>query len=310
VEALSSPSDTAGQGRCYRGRPDGSRADRRIFALVTGVSLRVGEAGVLLFTTVAVGRGTVAAVAGVVGLVIGSFLNVVVYRVPRGLSVVEPRSFCPHCDAPVLAVDNIPLLSWVILRGRCRRCGAPISVRYPCVELACGVAFAAVGWGLGPHGAVFGFCALAATALALAVIALDRSPPPLPVAVIGTAIGATLLVVDGAVRSRWASLVGVVAAAVIAAVVVVWTRHLAAKRWAGAAPVLLPVGVTLGWLGGGYVGEGLAAAVLALAFIRVPSKTSTSWPATGTAEAGTLALLLGATVAVATALALGAGGGT
>jgi leader peptidase (prepilin peptidase) / N-methyltransferase len=74
--------------------------------------------------------------AGLFGLVIGSFLHVVVWRQPRGESLASPPSHCPHCQAPVQPRDNIPVLSWLLLRGRCRSCGEPISARYPLVELA------------------------------------------------------------------------------------------------------------------------------------------------------------------------------
>jgi leader peptidase (prepilin peptidase) / N-methyltransferase len=82
--------------------------------------------------------------AAVGGLIIGSFLNVVAYRLPRGASLVHPRSRCPHCETQLRAVDNVPALSWVFLRGRCRYCGAPISARYPLVELTTGALYAAV----------------------------------------------------------------------------------------------------------------------------------------------------------------------
>ncbi|MFJ4295866.1 prepilin peptidase [Curtobacterium sp. NPDC089689] len=72
----------------------------------------------------------------VLGLAVGSFLNVVVHRVPAGLSVSHPASACPRCDHPIRAVDNVPVVSWLVLRGRCRDCSAPISVRYPTVEAA------------------------------------------------------------------------------------------------------------------------------------------------------------------------------
>ena len=75
------------------------------------------------------------------GLIFGSFLNVVIYRVPLEQSVVKPRSACPNCGALIRAYDNIPVLSWVILRGRCRDCGHPISARYAIVELLCGFLF-------------------------------------------------------------------------------------------------------------------------------------------------------------------------
>ncbi len=78
------------------------------------------------------------------GLVVGSFLNVVVYRVPRGLSIVSPGSACPNCRQLIAAQDNIPVLSWLFLRGRCRHCGQGISARYPATELVTGVVFMAV----------------------------------------------------------------------------------------------------------------------------------------------------------------------
>jgi leader peptidase (prepilin peptidase)/N-methyltransferase len=85
-----------------------------------------------------------ALVAAPFGLVFGSFLTVVVHRVPRGESLVRPRSRCPSCGTQIRAVDNVPVVSWVFLRGRCRACGARISPVYPSVELATGVLFAGV----------------------------------------------------------------------------------------------------------------------------------------------------------------------
>ena len=73
-------------------------------------------------------------VCGVVGLVIGSFLNVVIWRVPKGESVVNPLSACPSCATPIRPRDNVPVVSWLLLRRRCRDCGEPISARYPIVE--------------------------------------------------------------------------------------------------------------------------------------------------------------------------------
>ena len=75
-----------------------------------------------------------AVLAGILGAVIGSFLNVVAYRLPRGESLSHPPSHCPNCGAPVKPYDNIPVLSWLLLRGRCRNCKEPISARYPLVE--------------------------------------------------------------------------------------------------------------------------------------------------------------------------------
>ena len=83
-------------------------------------------------------------VAGLVGAVVGSFLNVVVHRVPLGESIVSPGSRCPSCGEPVKAYDNVPVVSWILLRGRCRGCGARISARYPLVELLTAAVFVAV----------------------------------------------------------------------------------------------------------------------------------------------------------------------
>jgi leader peptidase (prepilin peptidase) / N-methyltransferase len=80
------------------------------------------------------------------GLIIGSFLNVVAYRLPRGESLAHPPSRCPSCGAPVKPYDNIPVLSWLLLRGRCRSCKAPISARYPIVEALTGALWAVVKW--------------------------------------------------------------------------------------------------------------------------------------------------------------------
>src|SRR5687768_3632737 len=88
----------------------------------------------------------VLALAG--GLIVGSFLNVVAHRLPLGRSLSHPRSSCPGCATPIRPYDNIPVLSWLALRGRCRACGTAISPRYPLVELATGLLWLAVVAGL------------------------------------------------------------------------------------------------------------------------------------------------------------------
>jgi leader peptidase (prepilin peptidase)/N-methyltransferase len=86
--------------------------------------------------------------AGVLGLAVGSFLNVVVYRVPRRESIALPGSHCPSCQRPIKARHNVPVVSWLALRGHCAHCAAPISARYPLIELATGLLGAgiAAGW--------------------------------------------------------------------------------------------------------------------------------------------------------------------
>ncbi|MBX9245860.1 prepilin peptidase [Actinotalea ferrariae] len=117
------------------------------------------------------------ALLGVLGLAVGSFLNVVIHRVPAGLSVVRPASACPACGKPVRPRDNVPVLSWLVLRGRCRDCGEPISVRYLVVELVTAAAFVGVGLRFlvleDAPGALPAFAYLAAIGVALAAIDLD-----------------------------------------------------------------------------------------------------------------------------------------
>jgi leader peptidase (prepilin peptidase)/N-methyltransferase len=116
------------------------------------------------------------AAAFVLGVVIGSFLNVVVYRVPRGESLVRPGSHCPACGAPIRARPNVPVLGWLVLHGRCADCRTGIPVRYPLVELGTGVVFLAVTARLeqlGLRGALPAFGYFSAIGIALALIDLD-----------------------------------------------------------------------------------------------------------------------------------------
>lgn len=95
-----------------------------------------------------------ALLAGLFGLLIGSFLNVCIHRMPRDESVVHPRSRCPRCEQPIAWYDNVPVLSWILLRGACRHCREAIPLRYPLVELLTGILFAAaiLVYGLTPAG--------------------------------------------------------------------------------------------------------------------------------------------------------------
>src|SRR5579864_3424899 len=94
------------------------------------------------------------------GLVFGSFLNVCIYRMPRELSVVRPRSACPACGTPIAAYDNIPVLSWIVLGGKCRHCKAAISPRYAAVELATAILFVVSYLIAGSPAEAFKLCAL------------------------------------------------------------------------------------------------------------------------------------------------------
>lgn len=116
---------------------------------------------------------TLLAFAFAFGAVVGSFLNVVIARVPAGLSIASPGSRCPRCAAPIAWYDNVPIVSWVLLRARCRGCALPISPRYPLVELLTGVLAVAVFKRFGATPAALGFFAFAAALVALAYIDLD-----------------------------------------------------------------------------------------------------------------------------------------
>jgi len=94
---------------------------------------------------------TIAVLAGVFGLLLGSFLNVCAWRWPQEESVVAPRSRCPSCDTLIAWYDNIPVLSWLLLRGRCRHCANPVSIQYPLVELTTGLIWAGMFWRVGPQ---------------------------------------------------------------------------------------------------------------------------------------------------------------
>jgi leader peptidase (prepilin peptidase)/N-methyltransferase len=139
------------------------------------------------------------AAAAVLGAVIGSFLNVVIHRLPLGESLVSPGSHCPSCGAPVRTRDNVPVLSWLLLRGRCRDCGAPISPRYPTVEALTAAAFAAVVAARGFDTDLWLELPFVASLIALAGIDLDHQLLPnkivYPMAVYG--VVATALVQSG-----------------------------------------------------------------------------------------------------------------
>src|SRR5437763_10996528 len=101
------------------------------------------------------------------GLLIGSFLNVCIYRLPRDLSVVRPRSYCPACEHPIAWYDNVPVLSYAILRGRCRHCQGAIPARYPVVELLTGGLFFVYVLRMGPTPAAGKYCLLGALLVGL-----------------------------------------------------------------------------------------------------------------------------------------------
>jgi leader peptidase (prepilin peptidase)/N-methyltransferase len=191
-------------------------------------------------------------VGALFGLILGSFLNVVVFRTPRHQSVVRPGSFCPSCKAELTAIDNVPVLAWLWLRGKCRHCGAPISIRYPLVEAGTAAAFVGLAATIRPLWGVPGWWALAATLGVAALIEVEGQDCPPAVTLIGGAIGITALAVGALVAGHWGpiprSAIGFAAGAVAAGAIAAIPR----PRWRLGTATLGTVsvwGAGLGWLG-------------------------------------------------------------
>jgi leader peptidase (prepilin peptidase)/N-methyltransferase len=123
------------------------------------------------------------------GLLIGSFLNVCIYRIIRDLSVVTPRSFCPECGESIAWFDNIPVVSYVRLRGKCRHCGKRISMRYPVVELLTAIVFALLGARYGLHLTSLKWCVFEAILIVLFFTDLEERILPDELTIGGTAVG-------------------------------------------------------------------------------------------------------------------------
>lgn len=141
---------------------------------------------------------------GVFGSLVGSFLNVVIYRIPLKRSIVSPPSACTGCGMRIKGYDNIPVLSWLLLRGKCRSCKAPISIRYPIVELSTGTFFGIVAWKF--HGSALSllvaFLYLAAVSIALALIDLDTHTLPNKIVLPSYLVGVLLLGATGLLKGN------------------------------------------------------------------------------------------------------------
>lgn len=145
---------------------------------------------------------------GLLGLLIGSFLNVVIHRVPRGESLVRPPSHCPNCGADIKARHNVPVVGWLVLRGRCAECRAPISVRYPLVELGTGLVFAGLAAQLGHQPwALPAYLYFAAIGIALALIDIDLRRLPNAIVLPSYPVLAVLLALAAFLEHDWWALV-------------------------------------------------------------------------------------------------------
>jgi len=133
------------------------------------------------------------ALAAVFGAVVGSFLNVVIYRLPRGESIVHPGSRCPSCGRAIRAWNNVPVLAWIWLRGRCRECRAPISARYPFVEALTGALFAVIAQRFGATPMAGVWMAFGAALVAAGAIDLDHRIIPDEISLGGLVLGLTVV---------------------------------------------------------------------------------------------------------------------
>lgn len=214
---------------------------------------------------------------GVLGASIGSFLNVVIHRVPRGLSVVSPPSACPACGTRIRATDNIPVLSWLLLRGRCRACREPFSVRYAVIELVTALVFAGLAALAAPGILTAPTAALAAAAvleliallwfagIGIALAAIDLDTHRLPDAIVLPSYGvlaallggAALLAGDGEAAARAAAGAGILFTLYL-------LLALISPRGMGMGDVKLSgvIGLVLGWVGWSALAVGALAAFL------------------------------------------------
>ena len=207
---------------------------------------------------------------GLLGLVVGSFLNVVIHRVPEKQSVVRPRSRCPRCNTTLKPWDNVPLISWLVLRGRCRNCRGTISVRYPLVEAATAALFTAAAVRLGADPALPAFLVVFAALLAISAVDLERFIVPNRILYPALFMAAPLLVLAAALDGEWSSLLGAALGGALAWVLL-FAIHMASPRGMGFGDVRLAglIGMLLGWLSIGHVLLGLFLAFLSAAVVGV-----------------------------------------
>lgn len=192
----------------------------------------------------------VATYAALIGLIVGSYLNVVIYRLPRGLSTVLPRSRCPACGSAIRARDNLPVVSFLLLGGRCRRCGAPIAWRYPLIELLAAALFVAAALRFGPTFEALAAALFCSLLLALAAIDVEHYLLPDRITLPGIAAGLVL--------APWlpgGDLLDALAGAALGGgvVVAVWAAWYLLRREEGVglgdAKMLAMIGAFVGWKG-------------------------------------------------------------
>lgn len=211
------------------------------------------------------------ATAFVFGLLFGSFLNVVIYRVPLGISLLRP-SGCPACAMAISWTQNVPVLSWIVLRGRCSSCGEKISVRYPLVELAGGLLAALCVWQWGVSVSAFSVTLFCYLMVVLALIDVDHRILPNVITIPGALVGLALAFVDPRVEWVDALLGGFVGGGLLYFVAWAYLR-LRGREGMGMGDIkmMLTVGSFVGWQGalmtiliGSLLGSVIGVALIAI----------------------------------------------
>ncbi|MEP0918783.1 prepilin peptidase [Leptolyngbya sp. DQ-M1] len=216
-----------------------------------------------------------------VGASIGSFLNVVIYRLPAGLSLIYPPSRCPHCLTRLRKRENIPVFGWLRLKGKCAHCKSSIAPRYPLIEAITGILFVIVFWIFGISIQTLGYWTFLSWLLALAMIDLDTMTLPNPLTQSGLVLGLVFSTIVGFLSGGIVGAIGGFITAVIGAIVGIWLLDLIAivasmilgqtAMGAGDSKLMAMIGAWLGWqlmLIGGFLAC-LTGAIVGIAALKL-----------------------------------------
>ena len=210
------------------------------------------------------------AMAAALGLCVGSFLNVVIWRLPRRESLSRPPSHCPGCNAQLRPWENVPVLSWIALRGRCRSCHMRISIRYPVVEALTAVLWTAAAVRIGPHWELADFCVFFAVLVAISGIDLDHQIVPSRIVYPAAGASIVLLGLASVLEHRERAAVDAVAGGLVG-FGLLFLIHVIQPQGMGFGDVRLAglIGLNVGWLGLARVGVALLAGFLLGALVGV-----------------------------------------
>ena len=210
----------------------------------------------------------------VFGACIGSFLNVVIYRIPAGLSLVHPPSRCPKCGHGLGKTENVPVLGWLWLKGRCRWCKTPISARYPTIEAITGIIFLLVFWHFGYTLETIGYCAFLSWLLSLSMIDLDTMTLPGSLTKSGLVLGLVFQLIIGWEKAEFSGSIGQLMFGIIGAVLGIWLLEIIGlvgtlilgqqAMGDGDGKLMATIGAWLGWqyvLLGSFLACGIGAII-------------------------------------------------